>query len=185
MYESDVYNVNQTDGTTDHSSDPQNGDYLATYTWYDLDGNVIQTETGTTLAFTKDQYDALGDQVETYTGYYNSTSDKGTPPLPEAANSWAWANTVNESNTILDQTQTSYDAAGKAVASATYQQFASASPEGGVLGAGDAATGVPSYATASATWYDALGRTGRHGRLRPRRTPVCRASSITSSTVRQ
>ena len=34
-----------------------------------------------------------------------------------------------------------------------------ASPEGGVLGAGDAATGVPSYATASATWYDALGRT--------------------------
>ncbi len=33
-----------------------------------------------------------------------------------------------------------------------------ASTAGGILGAGDAST-VASYATASATWYDALGRT--------------------------
>ena len=96
VYESDVYNVAQADslspvpGTTGH--------YLPTYTWYDLAGNVIKTETGTTGAFTKYAYNGLGQLVEQYTGYNTSVP-------PETSGSWAEADAVGSSDTILEQTK--------------------------------------------------------------------------------
>ena len=124
---------------------------LPTYTWYDPAGNVIKSETGTTGAFTKYQYDALGQLTMTYTGY--DTSE----PI-ETTGTWAAAVDLSD-NVILQQTQTWYDAASEPVASATYQRFAeTADTDYGPLGAGPTGA-VPSYATASATWYDALGRT--------------------------
>ena len=52
---------------------------------------------------------------------------------------------------VLQQTQTWYDAAGEAVALATYQQFAGDADS-------DALTAADSYTTADATWYDPFGR---------------------------
>jgi len=68
VYESDTYCVTVTSGIGTA------GHYLPTYTWYDLAGNVIKTETGTTGAFQKYSYDGLGRLVEQYTGYDTSES---------------------------------------------------------------------------------------------------------------
>ena len=154
VYESDVYNVNPATGNTEITSGLQDGHYLPTYTWYDQDGNVIKTETGTTGAFTKYAYDALGRLTMQYIGYNTSV-------VPEMSGTWDEADTVGSNDTILEQDQTWYDAAGDAVAAATYKQFASDTPVTGRL------TAANSYTTASAIWYDALGRqaaTANYGR---------------------
>ena len=171
VYESDQYNVAQADSTTPGTAT----DFLPTYTWYDNDGNVIQTQTGTTGAFTKYRYNSLGGQVETYTGYYNQSN--GLPPGPEAAGSWAAADTVDGTNTVVQQTETWYDGAGEAVASATYQQFAGGAATG-------ALTAADSYATATGTWYDPLGRvldTVNYGR-QDEASPYCQDGFFNSTT---
>jgi YD repeat-containing protein len=68
VYESDTYCVTVTSGIGTA------GHYLPTYTWYDLAGNVIKTETGTTGAFQKYSYDGLGRLTVQYTGYDTSES---------------------------------------------------------------------------------------------------------------
>ena len=121
------------------------GDYLSTYIWYDPAGNVIKTQTGTTGAFTKTQYDGLGRPVVQYTGY-----DVDEPV--EDSGTWDAANVVDSTDTIVEQTQTWYDAASNAVATADYQRFPNSAATG-------ALTGADSYVTAAATWYDGVGRT--------------------------
>ena len=131
VYESDDYNV----------LGGSYGDYLPTYTWYDADGNVIKTQTGTTGSFEKYSYDGLGNVTMDYVGYDAAPED------------YAEASMVNGNDTILQLTQTWYDGAGEAVGTATYEQFADGTPVTGPLDATD------SYATASVTWYDGIGRT--------------------------
>ena len=142
VYESRTYQV---DPANIVSGKVIPGDYLPTYTWYDLAGNVIKTETGTTGAFTKTQYDALGRPTVQYTGYNTSVQ-------PETSGTWAEADSVGSNDTILEQDQTWYDAASEPVASATYEQFANGTPVTGIL------DGTNSYATASVVWYDGIGR---------------------------
>ena len=147
QYSSSVYNVNPSSGET--------GDWLTTETWYDAAGNIVKTQTGTTGAFEKFAYDSLGRQVATYTGYALT---------PET--SYDDATVVNDNDVILQQTETWYDAADEAVAAATYQQFVGESVT-------SALDGTDSYATASATWCDPLGRIvetadyGREDKLAP------------------
>ncbi len=138
VYESDVYNVDPTNGTV--------GDYLPTYYWHDADGNVIETETGTTGAFTKTQYDGLDRPVVEYTGY-------DTSETPETAGTWAAADVVDSTDTIVQQTQTWYDQAGEPVATATYERLPNDTTTAGALDATD------SYAITAVTWYDGIGRT--------------------------
>ena len=145
LYETDTYNVAQagsvspTPGTV--------GDRLPTDTWYDAAGNMIKTETGTTGAFDKVRLRRPGTALQPVRRL------RHRPKRP--ANLYDTSGNVTlhlSGNTILQHTQTWYDAAGEAVATATYEQFADGTPVTGPL---DAAN---SYATASSTWYDGIGR---------------------------
>jgi YD repeat-containing protein len=139
VYQSQTYNVNPVSGQT--------GDYLATNYWYDGDGNLLATQTGSNGAFQKYAYDGLGDQVESYVCY-------------GAGDASAWGSAVSASyDTVIQQTQTFYDAAGEAVATATFEALPGASWSGPLLvmpnyyySASDC------YETGSATFYDGIGR---------------------------
>ena len=152
VYESQVYEVDPQYGTV--------GDYLPTFTWYDQGGNVVKTQTGGTVsgtgasttwtgAFQKFAYDNLGQCTAEYDGC-ELTGETTAALLNSVAN--GQLDLGGES--IVQQNQTWYDAAGDAVASATYERFPGdlESTATGALTAGD------SYVTASATWYDGIGR---------------------------
>ena len=131
MYESRVYAVDPGTGVV--------GDYLATDNWYDAAGNLMATRTGSGETFQKYAYDGLGDEVEGYTCYGSGTG-------------YTLATSVTTSDTVVQQTQTWYDAAGEPVAIATFERLPNDSTTAGPL---DAAN---SYVTASASWYDGIGR---------------------------
>ena len=142
VYETDTYNVAQSGSALPGTV----GDRLPTDAWFDAAGNVIKTETGTTGSFQKSAYDGLGQLTNSYVGYDTAET---------TGNLYDTSGNVTlhlSGNTILQQNQTWYDAAGESVATATYEQFADGTPVTGPLDA------TNSYATASATWYDGIGR---------------------------
>ncbi len=133
MYESRVYEVQQ-----EIEPDPGTvGDYLATESWYDANGNLVATQTGDG-AFQKYAYDGLGDEVESYTCYGLGTD-------------YASATTVGADDAVVQQTQTWYDAAGEAVAAVTFGGLP------GYMGTGPL-TAANSYESGSASYYDGIGR---------------------------
>jgi hypothetical protein len=110
-------------------------------------GNVIKSATGkigsgSTLlgygAAQKFSYDSLGRVVMSYTCF-------DTDEI-----SYADADDV-VGDTVLEQTQTWYDQASEAVATATYQRLPTYNSTGALSAAN-------SYATASVVWYDGIGR---------------------------
>ena len=152
VYETDTYCV-----TVDSSVDP-NGigtvtDHLPTDTWYDPNGNAFKTQTGTTGSFQKFAYDGMGDLTVSYVGYENSPE---TDSDLYSADGQAQLDLANDA--ILQQTQTWYNAAGEQVATAVYQQYADGgSPGAGPLDEGESNASY-SYATASVSFYDGIGR---------------------------
>ena len=139
VYESRVYNVAPTTSTSPAPGTV--GDYLPTDTWHDGDGNVVATRTGAG-PIEKSAYDGMGNLVQTYTCAVAS---------PNSSLSYEQATRVQNTDPVVEQTQSWYDAAGEQGATVDYQAL----PGSAATGALSAAT---SYATGSATWYDAIGR---------------------------
>ena len=97
------------------------------------------------------KYDGLGRPIVQYTGY-------GTGETPETTGTWTAADTVGSNDTIVQQTQTWYDAASNAVASATFQRLPGSSITGSLSGS-NGLSAAYSYVSASAVWHDGIGRT--------------------------
>ncbi len=134
VYESRTYYVDPTIGTL--------GDYLPTDTWYDSRGNAVATRTGDG-PIQKSVYDSADELVETYTCADNvATADL----------TFADVAGVNSGDTVVEQTQTWYDADGNVVATADYQRLPGDTTTEGAMDATD------SYVTAAASFYDAAGR---------------------------
>ena len=119
--------------------------YLPTDTWYDPDGNVLATRTGVG-PIEKSVYNGSGEVIATYT----VATSTATASLFSNGN-WNQAMYLQSSDTVVEQTQTWYDADGNTVVSADYQQFPGDTQSGPL-------TALDSYVTATASFYDAAGR---------------------------
>lgn len=94
VYQTDSYAVDPSDGSV--------GNALTGKNWYDASGYLIKSiAPGAGKVYAKSVYDGLGRAIKTYTGYDTSET------------SYADAGTVT-GDTVLEQTETTYDAAGNA-----------------------------------------------------------------------
>ena len=109
-------------------------------TFFDPDGNVIETQAGGTQEFVKNVYDGLGDPIHVYDGYD-----------PTGSESWASAGSV-AGDVILNETDTLYDPAGDAILVTSFDSFNDSSTAAGALNDTD------SRASYTAYWYDGVGR---------------------------
>jgi YD repeat-containing protein len=132
VYRSETYNVNPVTGQT--------GDALVTNNWYDPDGNLLATQTGTDGAFEKYVYDGLGDQVESALCYGDDNPTS-----------------INSDDKVIQETHTFYDAASEPVATVTFEALPGASWSGPLLVSGQFSPGA-CYESGSATFYDGIGR---------------------------
>ena len=113
------------------------GDSLVSNTWYDAAGRVIKSQPAGSNTFTKTAYDGLGRPTYQYVGY----------DLDET--SYADAGNVN-GDTILEQTEYSYDASGNVILVATYERNHDATAVGAMTS--------DARASDAASWYDGIGR---------------------------
>ena len=86
------------------------GGALADATWYDLAGNPIKRQPAGSQGFTKTFYDGAGRPTGTFLGY-----DPGET-------SWEQAGEVDD-DTIVEQTETVFDAAGNAIFNTTLRRM--------------------------------------------------------------
>jgi len=133
--------------TIRHGVDPSTGtvgNSLTDNTWYDAAGNVIKQLPAGAKLFTKAVYDGLGRQTKQYQGF----------DIDETA--YADASSVT-GDTILEQTETTYDSASNAIQTTGRQRYHNATGTGELNGP----SGVQPKAriTYTATWHDAIGRT--------------------------
>jgi RHS repeat-associated protein len=119
------------------------GNALTDNTWYDPAGNVLKTLPSGAKVFAKFVYDGLNRQTKQYAGYDLSES------------SYADAGSVT-GDTILEQTETAYDAANNAIQTTTRQRYHNATGTGELNGP----TGPEpkSRVTYAAAWHDGIGR---------------------------
>ena len=89
------------------------GDLVDNY-WYDAAGNQIESLPGGTEEFTKSAYDSLGQLTNIYTGYDGNNATRL---------SYAETSSVTSDDTILEQTDYSYDEAGDVALTTTHQRF--------------------------------------------------------------
>jgi RHS repeat-associated protein len=120
------------------------GNSLTDNTWYDAAGNVIKSQPAGAELFTKSVYDGLGRRTAQYHGYDTDET------------SYVDAGTVT-GDTILEQTETTYDAASNATKTVHRQRYHNATGTG-ELGT-PSSTQPKARVTYSATWQDAIGRT--------------------------
>ena len=117
------------------------GNSLTENTWYDAAGNQIkQIAAGTGIVFSKTAYNGVGWVTASYTGY-NTTND------------WTTANSLTN-DTIVEQSENTYDEAGNVISTAGYQRLNDAT-DTGVLTYGSQPKARVSY---SASWYDGINR---------------------------
>jgi len=113
VYQTVRYGVNPATGTV--------GQSLADNTWYDASGNVIKQQPAGARLFTKQVYDGLGRKTKTYVGYDLSES------------SYADAGTV-AGDTIIEQTEVTYDAASNVIQNTVKQRYHNATGTGELTG---------------------------------------------------
>jgi YD repeat-containing protein len=143
VYESRTYNV--APATSTNPSPGTVGDYLPTDTWYDANGNVVATRTGDG-PIQKSVYNTDGELVGSY------TCADATPDLSYSGMTNLQGASAYYPDTVVEQTQTWYDADGNVIATADYQRLPGDTTTEGALNATD------SYVTATTTFYDAAGR---------------------------
>ena len=148
VYQQTTYGVDPATGAI--------GNALTANTWYDLAGNVIKQQPAGSQGFTKTAYDSLGRVVATYSAFNT------------AETTWEDASSVAD-DTILQQTENLYDAAGNLVAVTNRARVHTATDD--QLGELQTLTGADPKARVSylAIYYDGIGRTiamadyGTHG----------------------
>ncbi len=135
VYCTQRYPVDPADGSV--------GTALASNTWYDAVGHAIKRTQAGSQAFTKAIYDSLNRPVAQYVGYDADES------------SYAEVDDV-EGDTIFEQTETTFDAAGNAIATVSRQRLHDATGTGALTTPGGSQPQARvSYA---ASWYDGVGR---------------------------
>ena len=137
VYESRTYEVDPSTGTV--------GDYLPSDNWYDPRGYLAKSETGSG-PFAKYSYDGLGRLAASYTSF-----DATEFALADSLDKYNAALDV-AGDTVVEQAQTWYYVAENAVLSAAFERLPDDTTTTGAL---DAAN---SYATASISWSDVIGR---------------------------
>jgi rfaE bifunctional protein nucleotidyltransferase chain/domain len=135
MYQTIRYGVNPSTGTA--------GNSLTDNTWYDGAGNVIKRLPAGAKLFTKTVYDGLGRRTKQSRGY----------DLDETA--YSEASTLSD-DTLLDQTEFSYDAASNVIQTTLKQRYHNATGTGELNG--PSGTQPKSRSTYTAEWHDPLGR---------------------------
>jgi RHS repeat-associated protein len=116
--------------------------------WRDADGNVLAYQAGGTDEFTKYAYNTLGETTNEYAGY-DSVDEGGTMDYAEASS-------VTANDTILEQTDYTYDAAGNVTMEADHQRFLGDAPAGSG-GTEGLLTGTTSRTSYTAYWYNGIG----------------------------
>jgi RHS repeat-associated protein len=135
VYQSLRYAVNPSTGSIDSA--------LIDRTWYDAAGNVIKQQAGGTQQFSKTASDTLGRPVKNYVGFDTSET------------SYADAASVS-GDTIFEQTETTYDAAGNVIQVTRRSRLHDASSTGELTStSGSQPKARVMYA---ATYPDAVGR---------------------------
>lgn len=108
LYRTDGFNIDPSTGAT-------NGTSLKTWNWYDTRGDLKKTLQPGGLA-TKYTYDGAGRVVKQY------ATDSGGDVVPGSTGNWDNAQDVEYDN-VLQQAETTYDAAGNAIFVTTRQHF--------------------------------------------------------------
>ena len=110
------------------------GNALAGYTWYDAAGNPIKQQAPGSRAFTKTVYDSLGRAVKQYTGYDLSEPLPVAPGSSSSSSSSGGDSYTPATNvtgdTILQQSETDYDAAGNVILATVRRRFHNATGTG-------------------------------------------------------
>ncbi|HEV2968550.1 MAG TPA: RHS repeat domain-containing protein, partial [Pirellulales bacterium] len=115
------------------------GNNLTDNTWYDPAGNIAKSlSAGASQTYTKTQYDSVGRQSGSFTGYSPGSNDS------------PW--TVGANDKIFGQSVPTYDAASHVLLMAAFQRNQGDSTTTGALVNANARM---SYA---ASWYDGIGR---------------------------
>jgi len=102
VYRTVRYGVDPTTGGVGHS--------LTDNSWYDPSGNVLMALPAGSSLFTKTQYDSLGRAIKQFAGY-----TPGSPGTPVPGSVTA--------DVILEQSETTFDAAGNAIQSTQRQRY--------------------------------------------------------------
>jgi len=129
-----------------HGVDPMNGtvgNSLTSDTWFDASGRQIKSLPAGSKLFTKTVYDGLGRRTKQYQGF---DVDEST---------YAKADDV-DGDTILEQSETSYDAASNVIQTTHRQRYHNATGTG-ELGT-PSSTQPKARVTYTASWQDAVGR---------------------------
>ena len=108
-YEDQTYSVDPNSGAISTTA-------LRTYTFYDGDGNVIETVAPSGLA-TKNVYDGVGDLVDTFDTDGGAVNNGGSPVLTYTAASNA------SQDVVVEQTAYGYDADGSLIETAGAQRL--------------------------------------------------------------
>ncbi len=155
--------------------DPVNGDItqtLAGQSWYDAVGNVIKASEAGRNAFTKTIYDGMNRPTTSYL-----CCVPGEAGVPTGCD-----NNVS-SDTVLEQSESVYDAAGNEIQSLLHRRLDTATGTGALNGPNG--TQPQARVTYQMTWPDAIGRPrntadyGTNGGLPPVRPGVAPARSDT------
>ena len=109
VYQTIIYAVNPTTGAV--------GNSLVNNTWFDPSGNVIKTNQAGSKLLQKTVYDGAGRATAQYQSY--NTSETGYPYPVSVAN-----------DTVMQQTETTYDAAGNVILQTTRDRFHDATGTG-------------------------------------------------------
>ncbi|MBL7041600.1 MAG: RHS repeat-associated core domain-containing protein [Pirellulaceae bacterium] len=119
------------------------GDALTDNTWFDTAGNTIKQQAGGTEQFTKAVHDGLGRATKQYTGFDTDET------------SYADAQTVT-GDTIFEQVETDYDAAGNVTLITTRRRLHDATGTGELTTPGGSQP--KARVSYTAFWHDGIGR---------------------------
>ena len=135
VYQTVRYAVDPATGTV--------GDALTDNTWFDTAGNTIKQQAGGTEQFTKAVHDGLGRATKQYTGFDTDET------------SYADAQTVT-GDTIFEQVETDYDAAGNVTLITTRRRLHDATGTGELTTPGGSQP--KARVSYTAFWHDGIGR---------------------------
>ena len=136
VYQTLQYAVDPSTGTV--------GNSLVSNTYYDANGQTLESYPAGSEAFSKMTYDGVGRQIAQYVGYAESSAGSSSSSGGAAG------------DVIFEQRETLYDAASNVIFSTSRQRFHDATGTGPLQGpSGSQPKSRDSY---GAMWYDGVGR---------------------------